>query len=231
MTTADLRALPGGPAALIDHTLLRPTTTAADIARLCEEAVEYGFFSVCIPPRFVPQAGGLLYGSGVLTGTVVGFPLGYAGTAVKVFETAQACAQGAEEIDLVIPLGPALAGDLATVQEEVAQVVAAAGRASVKVILECCYLAQEQKRALAAAVVAAGAAYVKTSTGFGSGGATLEDVRLLRQVVGEGIGVKAAGGIRDLDGFEAMVAAGAGRIGTSAGLAIVQAWRRREGLG
>ncbi len=230
MTADGIKSPPASPAALIDHTLLRPTATEAEIARLCEEAVEYGFVSVCIPPRFVRQASGLLYGSGVLTGTVVGFPLGYASSEVKVFETTQACAQGAEEIDLVIPLGPALNGDVARVQEEIAQVVAAARPAPVKVILECCYLDEGQKRALAAAVVAGGAAYVKTSTGFGSGGATLEDVRLLRQVVGKRIGVKAAGGIRDLAGFEAMVAAGATRIGTSAGLAIVQAWRRREGL-
>lgn len=218
------------PAAFIDHTLLRPTATAADIARLCEEAVEYGFVSVCVPPRFVAQASQSLYGSGVLTGTVIGFPLGYASSETKVFETREACALGAAEIDLVIPLGAALAGDLAMVEAEIARVVAAAQAAPVKVILECCYLTDRQKAALAEIVVTAGAAYVKTSTGFGSGGATLEDVRLLRQVVGARAGVKAAGGIRDLSGFDAMCRAGASRIGSSAGVAIVEAWRQREGL-
>lgn len=226
--TFDPRA---NPAAVIDHTLLRPTATAAEIARLCEEAAEFGFVSVCVPPRFVRQVGEQLYGSGVLTGTVVGFPLGYASSETKVFETLEACALGAQEIDLVIPLGAALAGELSIVATEIGRVVAAAKAAPVKVILECCYLSQAQKSALAEIVVAAGAAYVKTSTGFGSGGATLEDVRLLRQVVGARAGVKAAGGIRDLQGFEAMQAAGASRIGTSAGVAIVQAWRQREGLG
>lgn len=218
------------PAEVIDHTLLRPTATPAEIAQLCEEAVEYGFVSVCVPPRFVRQVSEQLYGSGVLTGTVVGFPLGYASSETKVFETREACALGAREIDLVIPLGAALAGDLALVEGEIARVVVAAQAAPVKVILECCYLSDAQKSALAEVVVAAGAAYVKTSTGFGSGGATLEDVRLLRRVVGARAGVKAAGGIRDLQGFEAMRAAGASRIGTSAGVAIVQAWRQREGL-
>lgn len=218
------------PAEVIDHTLLRPTATPAEIAQLCEEAVEYGFVSVCVPPRFVRQVSEQLYGSGVLTGTVVGFPLGYASSETKVFETREACALGAREIDLVIPLGAALAGDLALVEAEIARVVVAAQAAPVKVILECCYLSDAQKSALAEVVVAAGAVYVKTSTGFGSGGATLEDVRLLRRVVGARAGVKAAGGIRDLQGFEAMRAAGASRIGTSAGVAIVQAWRQREGL-
>lgn len=218
------------PAAVIDHTLLRPTATAAEIAQLCEEAVEYGFVSVCVPPRFVPQVAEQLYGSGVLTGTVVGFPLGYASSETKVFETREACALGAQEIDLVIPVGAALAGEFSIIQTEITRVVAAAKPASVKVILECCYLSDFQKSAMAAIVVAAGAAYVKTSTGFGNGGATLEDVQLLRQVVGVRAGVKAAGGIRDLQGFEAMRTAGASRIGTSAGVAIVQAWRQREGL-
>lgn len=218
------------PAAVIDHTLLRPTATAAEIGRLCEEAVEYGFVSVCVPPRFVPQASQALYGSGVLTGTVIGFPLGFASSETKVFETLEACALGAGEIDLVIPLGAALAGELTSVEAEIARVVVAAKAAPVKVILECCYLSDRQKSALAELVVQAGAAYVKTSTGFASGGATPEDVRLLRQVVGARAGVKAAGGIRDLAGFEAMRAAGASRIGSSAGVAIVEAWRQREGL-
>ena len=218
------------PAAIIDHTLLRPTATAIEIRQLCEEAVEYGFVAVCVPPRFVRQASHQLYGSGVLTGTVIGFPLGYASCEVKVFEALGACAQGAEEIDLVIPLGAALAGELAEVQSEIARVVTAAADVPVKVILECCYLSDAQKAALAEVAVAAGAAYVKTSTGFGSGGATLADVRLLRRVVGNRAGVKAAGGIRALAGFEAMVAAGASRIGTSAGVAIMQAWRQRAGL-
>jgi deoxyribose-phosphate aldolase len=218
------------PARVIDHTLLKPDATADQVCRFCEEAVEYGFASVCIPPVFVPLAADLLYGSEVAVGTVVGFPLGYVPTSVKVFETAEAVARGAAEIDMVIHLGSALAGRHADVEEEVRQVVRAAGRVKVKVILECCYLDNFGKRVLAGCVVNAGAAYVKTSTGFGPGGATLADVTLLAQTVAGRIGVKAAGGIRDWNACHDFLAAGATRIGTSAGMTIVDQWRREQGL-
>lgn len=218
------------PAPLIDHTLLKPDSTADQVSRLCEEAVEYGFASVCIPPVYVPLAAELLYGSEVAVGTVVGFPLGYAPTTVKVFEAAEAVAKGATEIDMVIHLGAALVGDFPRVEEDICQVVRASGDAKVKVILECCYLDVFQKEALAGCVLKAGAAYVKTSTGFGPGGATLADVALLAQAVAGRIGVKAAGGIRDWAACRAFLAAGATRIGTSAGMVMVDQWRREQGL-
>jgi deoxyribose-phosphate aldolase len=218
------------PASVIDHTLLKPDSTADQVRRLCEEAVEYGFASVCIPPVFVPLAADLLYGSEVAVGTVVGFPLGYVPTSVKVFETIEAAARGAVEIDMVIHVGAVLAGDHAAIEEEIRQVVRAAGDASVKVILECCYLDDSRKQTLAGCVVNAGAAYVKTSTGFGPGGATLADVALLAQTVAGRIGVKAAGGIRDWIACRSFLVAGATRIGTSAGMTIVDQWRREQGL-
>jgi len=218
------------PAPFIDHTLLKPDTRADAVRCLCEEAVEWGFASVCIPPLFVPLAADLLYGSEVAVGTVVGFPFGYVPTTVKVFEAAAAVGAGAREIDMVIDLDAALDHRFAEVEEEIRQVVRAAGTAKVKVILECCYLDGEKKKALAESVVRAGASYVKTSTGFGSGGATLADVALLARVVTGRIGVKAAGGIRDWPTCQAMLAAGATRIGTSSGVEIAEQWRREVGL-
>ena len=218
------------PAPLIDHTLLKPDTRADQVRRLCEEAVEYGFASVCLPPIFVPLAADLLYGSEVAVGTVIGFPLGYTLPAVKVCETAEAVAAGATEVDMVIPVGNALDGELASVEEEIRQVVRAAGTARVKVILECCFLDTARKIALTEAVVRAGAAYVKTSTGFGPGAATIADVELLARIAAGRIGVKAAGGIRDWITCRALLAAGATRIGSSGGVAIVDQWRRESGL-
>ena len=218
------------PAKLIDHTLLRPDTSKAEIAELCEEAVEYGFASVCVPPVFVSQASQLLYGSEVAVCTVIGFPLGYQTTAAKVFEAGQAIAAGAGEIDMVIQLGAARIADFTTVRDEICKVVAIAQGCLVKVIIECCLFDATVKRKLAEIVVAGGAGYVKTSTGFAATGATLEDVRLLDQVVAGRIGVKAAGGIRDWPACELMLAAGASRIGTSAGIKIVRQWRHSVGL-
>jgi deoxyribose-phosphate aldolase len=218
------------PAPYIDHTLLKPDATAGQIRRLCEEAVEYGFASVCIPPVYVPLAASRLYGSEVAVGTVVGFPLGYSTTAVKTSETREAVAAGAGEIDMVIHLGTALAGGLEVVEAEIREVVAAARGAKVKVILECCYLDEPLKKALVEGVVAGGAAYVKTSTGFGSGGACVADVRLLTMAARGRIGVKAAAGIRDWAGCRAMLEAGATRIGTSSGIAILGQWRLEAGL-
>jgi deoxyribose-phosphate aldolase len=218
------------PARDIDHTLLKPDATADQIRRLCEEAVEYGFASVCIPPVYVLLAARLLYGSEVAVGTVVGFPFGYDSPAVKAFATREAVAAGAGEIDMGIHGGAALAGRLEGVEAEIREVVTAAQSARVKVIIECCSREDPRKAALVERVVAAGAAYVKTSTGFGSGGATVADVRLLTGVAAGRIGVKAAGGIRDWAGCRAMLEAGATRIGSSAGSVIMSQWRLEEGL-
>ncbi len=205
----------------LDHTLLKASASATQILKLCEEARHWGFASVCVPPSFVPLAVAELAGFSVAVGTVIGFPLGYQTTASKVFEAEQAVAAGAVELDMVINLGRALDGSLDQVEAEILAVVAAAAGATVKVIIECCYLTDELKGALAESVVRSGASYVKTSTGFGSGGATLVDVRLLAGRVQGQIGVKAAGGIRDLADCRAFLAAGATRIGTSNGVAIM----------
>lgn len=219
------------PASCIDHTLLKPDATSGEIRRLCEEAVEYGFAAVCVPPVFVPLAAELLYGSGVATATVVGFPLGYATPSSKAFEAAEAVRGGASEIDMVIHLGAAREGRLDDVEDEIRQVVKGASGGAVKVILECSALDELLKGELTERVVAAGASFVKTSTGFGAGGATVADVRLLAETAAGRIGVKASGGIRDLDFFLQLVRAGATRIGTSAGVRIMEEWQRRESEG
>lgn len=214
------------PAVCIDHTLLKADATAAAVAQLCEEAVEYGFASVCVPPVFVPQATALLYGSEVAVGTVVGFPLGYETTRVKAFAAERAVAAGAREIDMVIDLGAAREGRFDRVLEDIQQVVAACGNAVVKVIIECCLFDQAAKQKLAETVALSGARYVKTSTGFAASGATAADVALLKAAADGRIRVKAAGGIRDWLSCQAMLAAGADRIGSSAGVEIVAQWRR-----
>ena len=215
-------------AGTIDHTLLSPLTTSGQIERLCGEAGEWGFASVCIPPRYVPLAARCLSATPVAVGTVIGFPLGYVSTRVKIFEVGEAVAAGAGEIDLVISLGDALEGKFDQIEAEISGVVAVAGKAAVKVILECCYLDQSLKRQLAEMVVGSGARYVKTSTGFGTGGADLDDVRLLCEVASGRIGVKASGGIRDLAACRNFLAAGASRIGTSNGVAIMRQLRQKE---
>ena len=218
------------PAKFIDHTLLRADASNLEISALCEEAVEYGFASVCVPPVFVTQASRLLYGSEVAVCTVVGFPLGSHTTEVKVFETHQAIASGADEIDMVIHLGAARVSDYKTVGDEISKIVAASDHRLIKVIIECCLFDSAVKTKLVEVVVACGADYVKTSTGFSEAGATLDDVRLLCRVAAGRVGVKAAGGIRDWQACESMLNAGAGRIGTSAGVAIMQQWRNAAGL-
>jgi deoxyribose-phosphate aldolase len=208
-------------AAMIDHTLLAPTATSEQIINLCEEAVECDFASVCVPPLHVSLAVQRLYGSTVKVGSVVGFPCGYSSLRQKVQETAELVAVGAEEIDMVIALNHLLEQRLDRLEEEIAQVVMAAQSASVKVIIECCYLDSAQKIAATLSIIKSGAAFVKTSTGFGSSGALAEDVRLLAQTAQARIGVKAAGGIRSLKTCCEMIAAGATRIGTSAGVKIL----------
>ncbi|HKL48235.1 MAG TPA: deoxyribose-phosphate aldolase [Desulfuromonadales bacterium] len=216
------------PAPFIDHTLLKADTNERQIRRLCEEAVEYGFASVCIPPVHVELAADLLYGSGVKVGTVVGFPLGYVSSEVKAYETSEAVARGAEEVDMVIHVASALAGRFEAVGRDIRKVVKAAGDSTVKVIIECFYLDELAKRKATEAVVAGGAAYVKTSTGFAPAGATTQDVKLLAEVADDRIGVKAAGGIRDWNFCRELLQAGASRIGASAGIAIVNGWNQEE---
>jgi len=214
------------PASYIDHTLLQPDATSVAVATLCEEAVEYGFASVCVPPRFVQQAADLLYGSGVKTGTVVGFPLGFEMSLVKAEQTSLAIQAGAEEIDMVIPFGAVRAGNFAEVAADIQAVVERAERRPVKVILECCLFDDPIKLQLVEAAVAGGAQFVKTSTGFARGGAVLADVRLLAAAAAGRVMVKAAGGIRNWDACRSFIEAGAARVGTSAGVTIMQQWGR-----
>jgi deoxyribose-phosphate aldolase len=211
-------------ARLIDHTLLKPEATPAQVEQLCDEARSYGFASVCINPVYVKLAAERLKGSGVAVCTVIGFPLGANSTAVKVCETRQAMDDGATEIDMVIHIGALKAGDHEAVQKDIAAVAAACyeGGALLKVIIEAVLLSMEEKVVACQLAKAAGADFVKTSTGFAGGGATVEDVRLMRQTVGAQMGVKAAGGIRSYADALAMVEAGASRIGASAGVQIVK---------
>ncbi len=216
------------PAKLIDHTLLHPLTTASQVDDLCEQAVEEGFATVCIPPLFVRQAAGRLYGSEVGVATVIGFPCGYSEADVKVMEADLALAAGATELDMVINL-PALAdARWDAVAVDIRKVVSLAAAAPVKVILECCFLSPDQKKQAAQVALDAGVAYLKTSTGFGSGGATVEDVQLLASLARGRAGVKASGGIRTWSDYLQMVEAGASRIGTSAGMRIVRQWKENQ---
>lgn len=208
-------------AAAIDHTLLKATATEDMIRNLCLEARQYRFKSVCVNPCWVPLCAKALEGSEVLVCTVVGFPLGANASETKAQEARRAVLEGAHEIDMVINIGKAKAGDWKAVRDEIAAVVEASKPAIVKVIIETCYLTNEEKIAACRAAVAAGAAFVKTSTGFGTGGATVEDVRLMKETVGQAAQVKASGGIRTLADAIAMLEAGASRIGASAGVAIM----------
>jgi deoxyribose-phosphate aldolase len=210
-------------AAAIDHTLLAPAATAADIERLCAEAVRHGFGAVCVNPWHLPRAAMLLRGTRTAPVTVAGFPLGAAQTAVKAREAGLAVEQGAAGVDMVLNLGAFLGGAADLAAEDIRQVVAACGGVPVKVILETCLLDDEQKVRACRLAVDAGAAFVKTSTGFAGGGATEADVRLLRRSVGPDIGVKASGGVRTREQALALLAAGADRIGASASLAIIGA--------
>ncbi len=206
----------------IDHTLLKPDAQRADIEKLCREAVEHGFYSVCVNGSRVELARSLVEDSGVKVAAVVGFPLGAMDSDVKRYETEVAIDHGAEEIDLVLNIAKLKEGDDAYVLRELRDVVEAADERPVKVIIETCLLTEEEKIRVCGLVVESGAAFIKTSTGFSTGGATLDDVKLLRQHVGEKFGVKASGGIRDTQTALAMIEAGATRLGTSAGIAIVK---------
>ena len=207
----------------IDHTLLKTDAQRADVAKLIEEAKAYHFASVCVSPIWVSYVSDALRGSGVKTCTVIGFPQGATPSAVKAFETKQAVADGADEVDMVIAVGRLKDGDDAYVKADIEAVVRAAhGKALTKVIIETCLLTDEEKRRACLLAKEAGADFVKTSTGFAAGGATAADVRLMRESVGEAMGVKAAGGIRSRADAEAMLAAGATRLGTSSGVKIVE---------
>ena len=207
----------------IDHTVLKPEAGASAIKRACEEALQYDFYAVCIAPRHVALAASRLAGSGVEIATVVGFPNGDTLSAAKAYETRAALDAGATEIDMVIPIGAAREGAWHIVAADVAGVIEAArGRALVKVILETAYLDEAQKIAVCRLCREAGADFVKTSTGFAATGATVQDVKLMRATIGPNIGVKAAGGIRDLETALAMLKAGANRLGCSASVAIVK---------
>jgi len=216
-------AVPADLAPLIDHTLLRADAAASDIDRLCKEARQHRFASVCVNPARVARAAAHLAGSGVDTCSVVGFPLGAHTPAVKAAEAAGAIRDGAREIDMVIDIGALKSGDYALAEAGIAGVVAACRETGVlcKVIIEAAVLTDEEKVAACLLARRAGADFVKTSTGFGPGGATVYDVGLMRRVVGPDLGVKAAGGIRTRSNAEALIAAGADRLGTSAGVAIV----------
>jgi len=219
---------PAAIAAAIDHTLLKPEATADQVRKLCAEAARHHFASVCINPSYVALAAAALHDSDVPVCTVVGFPLGATPPAVKAYETQQTIEAGATEIDMVINIGALKSGDYRAVYEDIAAVVdqAHAADALVKVIIEAALLTDAEKVASCLLAVAAGADYVKTSTGFGPGGATVADVALMRRVVGPDIGVKAAGGIKTYADARAMIAAGATRIGASAGVGIVDEARR-----
>lgn len=200
----------------IDYTLLKATATPADIEKLCQEARQYGFFSVCVNSSYVPLAAQLLKGTDVKVCTVVGFPLGAMSTQGKLYETSTALAEGADEIDMVINLGLFLSGRTAKVLDEIALLKQETADKVLKVIIETCYLNDEQKRLASQICVDAGADFVKTSTGFGTGGATLADVQLIKEVVGDRAKIKASGGIRNRETALQYIDLGVSRIGASA---------------
>jgi len=211
-------------AATIDHTLLKPEATSAQIRQLCAEAATHAFASVCVNPTWVPLCAALLAETNSVVCTVVGFPLGATLTAVKAYETAEAIRLGANEIDMVLNIGQLKEGAFDAVQADIAAVVKTAHEAGVlvKVIMEACLLTQEEKIAAALLTQAAGADFVKTSTGFNNGGATIADIQLLRLTVGPKMGVKAAGGVRSAIDAQQMIGAGATRLGASAGVKIME---------
>ncbi len=206
----------------IDHTILKPEASEADIRKLCAEALKYHFATAFVNPCWVELAASLLKGSDVNVGVAIGFPLGAHTTASKVFQVKEAIALGAQEPDMVINIGAIKSGNWDLVRTDIAAVAQAAKPRGIKVILETCLLTNDEKVRAAQTAKEAGAAFVKTSTGFSTGGATVEDVKLLRRTVGSEMGVKASGGIRDFAAARAMIDAGATRVGTSAGVKIMQ---------
>lgn len=206
----------------IDHTILKATASVEDIKKLCEEAKEYNFYSVCVNGCYVKDAKKYLEGSDVKVAAVVGFPLGAMTTAAKVFEAREAVENGASEIDMVINVAKLKDGEYAYVEEEIREIKEAIGDNLLKVIIETCYLTDEEKVKACELSLAAKAEYVKTSTGFGTGGATFEDVKLMKSVVGNSAKVKASGGVKDKETAEKYIELGAERLGTSSGIAIIR---------
>ena len=210
------------PAKLIDHTLLKPNATQAQIEHLCDEARTYGFASVCVNPYWVKRAHQQLAGSGVKVCTVIGFPLGATPANVKAFEAQNAVKDGADELDMVLNIGALKSGDEKTVLEDIQAVRQACVGKILKVIIETCELTQDEKIKACQLAAQAGADFVKTSTGFAGGGATVADVALMRKSIPSTMQVKASGGVRTRADFDAMIAAGATRIGTSGGVKIIE---------
>ena len=210
--------------ALIDHTVLRPEATRADVLRLCREARQHGFLVIFVPPCYAKEAVAAVAGTPVRVGIPVGFPLGGHATATKVAEALEGVRDGATVLDMVLNVSRLKSGDLDAVRQDIAEVVQATPQAEHKVILETCYLTDQEKMTACRLVVEAGADYVKTSTGFGAGGATVADVTLMKTAVAGKAKVKASGGIRDWNSARAMLEAGADRIGTSASLRILEEW-------
>jgi deoxyribose-phosphate aldolase len=212
--------------ALIDHTVLRPDATKRDVLRLCQEAKTHGFTVIFVPPCYVDEAVAAVAGTRIHVGIPIGFPLGGHTTKAKVAEAVEAVSRGARVLDMVLNISRLKSGDHDYVRNDIAEVVKATPKVEHKVILETCYLTQQEKRTACQLVMEAGADYVKTSTGFGAAGATVEDVRLLKEVVVGRAKVKASGGIRDWNTTRAMLEAGADRIGTSASLTIIDEWQK-----
>jgi deoxyribose-phosphate aldolase len=204
----------------VDHTQLKAVAVWADIQKLCEEAIEYQTASVCIPPSYVERVHDA-YGDKVNICTVVGFPLGYSTTPAKVAEVRRALSDGANEIDMVVNIGDVKNGDYAKVEEEIRTLKKEVGSKILKVIIETCYLTEEEKIAMCHAVTNAGADYIKTSTGFGTGGANLEDILLFKRHIGPNVKIKAAGGVKSLSDLENFITAGCSRIGTSSAINII----------
>lgn len=205
----------------VDHTLLKAFATWEDIQKLCEEAMEYHTASVCVPPSYIKRIHDT-YGEKINICTVVGFPLGYSTTKAKVAETVQAIEDGASEVDMVINIADVKNGDFDKVTEEIRSLKQAAGDKILKVIIETCYLTEEEKIAMCKAVTEAGADYIKTSTGFGTGGATMEDILLFEKFIGPHVKMKAAGGVKSVEDMEAFLEAGCDRIGTSSAISLIK---------
>lgn len=205
----------------VDHTLLKPFATWEDIQKICEEAIEYKTASICIPATYISRIHEK-YGDKVNICTVVGFPLGYSCTEAKVVETKNAIQDGANEIDMVVNISDVKNGDYQKVTEEIKELKKACGDKILKVIIETCFLTEEEKIAMCKSVTEAGADYIKTSTGFGTGGATIEDVRLFKANIGENVKIKAAGGVKTVEDLEMFIAEGCERIGTSSAINLIK---------
>lgn len=211
----------------VDHTQLKAFATWEDIKKLCDEAVEYQTASVCIPPCYIQRVKEA-YGEQINICTVVGFPLGYSVTEAKIAETKTALEDGASEIDMVINISDVKNGDYAAVEKEIAALKEVVGDKILKVIIETCYLTEEEKIAMCKAVTAAGADYIKTSTGFGTAGATISDIRLFKENIGEHVKMKAAGGVKTVEDLEAFLQEGCDRIGTSSAVKLIQGHKTNE---